>query len=40
MLKEREAQRHAQRQVFVGTEKEKKTGTEIDKQTERHRDTE
>lgn len=35
MLKEREAQR----QVFVGTEEEK-TGTEIDKQTERHRDTE
>lgn len=40
MLKEREAQRHAQTQVFVGTEKEKKTGRELDKQTERHRDTE
>lgn len=40
LLKEREAQRHAQRQVFVRTEKEKKTGTELDKQTERHRDTE
>lgn len=34
MLKEKEAQRHAQTQVFVGTEKEEKTGRELDKQTE------